>query len=129
MSVTLKVKNRAGTVACWTGVGSKDAAVEEPYTQLHYFYLPGRSPGLHEGYSIDIQRAYSNMKTYTAIIEKCRDTGLYVGFIPGFAGAYSQAESLDELNQNLREVIEMLLEDGEPILEAEFVGTQNVVVA
>lgn len=69
------------------------------------------------------------MKVYTAIIEKCHDTGLYVGFIPGFAGAHSQAESLDELNQNLREVIEMLLEDGEPILEAEFIGTQNVVVA
>lgn len=69
------------------------------------------------------------MKIYTAIIEKCQDTGLYVGFIPGFAGAHSQAESLDELNKNLREVIEMLLEDGEPILEAEFVGTQNVVVA
>jgi len=69
------------------------------------------------------------MKIYTAIIEKCRDTGLYVGFIPGFTGAHSQAESLDELNNNLREVIEMLLEDGEPILEAEFVGTQNVVVA
>ncbi|WP_020157745.1 MULTISPECIES: type II toxin-antitoxin system HicB family antitoxin [Methylobacter] len=69
------------------------------------------------------------MKIYTAIIEKCHDTGLYVGFIPGFAGAHSQAESLDELNQNLREVIEMLLEDGEPILEAEFVGTQNVVIA
>jgi len=69
------------------------------------------------------------MKIYTAIIEKCRDTGLYVGFIPGFTGAHSQAESLDELNQNLREVIEMLLEDGEPILETEFVGTQNVVVA
>ncbi|PKM37474.1 MAG: hypothetical protein CVV06_05665 [Gammaproteobacteria bacterium HGW-Gammaproteobacteria-10] len=69
------------------------------------------------------------MKIYTAIIEKCHDTGLYVGFIPGFAGAHSQAESLDELNQNLREVIEMLLEDGEPTLEAEFVGTQNVVVS
>jgi len=69
------------------------------------------------------------MKIYTAIIEKCHDTGLYVGFIPGFTGAHSQAESLDELNQNLREVIEMLLEDGEPILEAEFVGTQNVIVA
>lgn len=69
------------------------------------------------------------MKIYTAIIEKCHDTGLYAGFIPGFAGAHSQAESLDELNQNLREVIEMLLEDGEPILEAEFVGTQNVVIA
>jgi len=69
------------------------------------------------------------MRSYTAIIEKCHYTGLYVGFIPGFQGAHTQAESLDELNKNLREVIEMLLEDGEPIMEAEFIGTQNVVVA
>ncbi len=69
------------------------------------------------------------MKTFTAVIEKCPDTGLYVGFVPGFPGAHSQAETLDELNDNLREVIEMLLEDGEPKLEGEFIGTQNVVVA
>ncbi len=69
------------------------------------------------------------MKTFTAVIEKCSDTGLYVGFVPGFPGAHSQAETLDELNENLREVIEMLLEDGEPKLEGEFIGTQNVVVA
>lgn len=69
------------------------------------------------------------MKSYTAIVERCPDTGFYVGFIPGFPGAHTQAETLDELNQNLREVVEMLLEDGEPTLEAEFIGTQNVVVA
>lgn len=69
------------------------------------------------------------MKTYTATTERCHDTGLYVGFIPGFQGAYAQAETLNELNRNLREVVEMLLEDGEPILESEFIGTQNVVVA
>lgn len=69
------------------------------------------------------------MRIYTAVIERCQDTGLYVGFIPGFKGAHSQAETLDELNQNLREVVEMLLEDGEPKLDSEFVGTQNVVVA
>ncbi len=69
------------------------------------------------------------MRSYTAIVERCRDTGLYVAFIPGFKGAHTQAETLDELNQNLREVVEMLLEDGEPIFEAEFIGTQNVVVA
>jgi len=43
--------------------------------------------------------------------------------------AHTQAETLDELNKNLREVVEMLLEDGEPVLETEFIGTQNVVVA
>jgi predicted RNase H-like HicB family nuclease len=68
------------------------------------------------------------MKTYTAVIEQCPDTGLYVGYVPGFPGAHSQAATLDELNENLREVIAMLLEDGEPRLEAEFVGTQTVTV-
>ena len=69
------------------------------------------------------------MRTFTAIIEKCKETGLYVGFVPGFPGAHAQGESLDELNNNLKEVIEMLLEDGEPDIEGEFIGTQNVVVA
>ena len=68
------------------------------------------------------------MHQYTAVIERCAETGLYVGYIPGFAGAHSQGETLDELNANLKEVIEMLLEDGEPTLDAEFVGTQMVAV-
>ena len=54
------------------------------------------------------------MRTYTAVIERCPDTGLYVGYVPGFPGAHSQAESLDELNANLREVVEMLLADDAP---------------
>ena len=69
------------------------------------------------------------MKTYTAVVEKCADSGLFVGYVPGFPGAHTQARTLDELNQNLREVLEMLLADGEPTLEAEFVGTQQVAVA
>ncbi|HEY9403924.1 MAG TPA: type II toxin-antitoxin system HicB family antitoxin [Pyrinomonadaceae bacterium] len=69
------------------------------------------------------------MKVFTAVIERCLDTKLYVGYVPGFPGAHSQGESLDELNANLREVIEMLLEDGDPKLEADFVGTQTVMVA
>lgn len=51
------------------------------------------------------------MHVFTAIIEKCPDTGLYVGYVPNFPGAHSQAETLDELHQNLQEVIEMLLEE------------------
>jgi predicted RNase H-like HicB family nuclease len=69
------------------------------------------------------------MKTYTAIVERCPETKLFVGYIPGFPGAHSQGATLDELNHNLKEVVEMLLEDGEPKLEAEFVGTQAVTVA
>lgn len=69
------------------------------------------------------------MKTYTAVVERDPDTGLYVGYVPGFPGAHTQAATLDELNQNLREVIALLLEEGEPELEAEFVGIQTVMVA
>lgn len=69
------------------------------------------------------------MQTFTAVIEKCSDTGLYVGFVPGFPGAHSQGANLDELQANLREVIGMLLEDGTPRLEAEFVGVQTVAIA
>jgi predicted RNase H-like HicB family nuclease len=54
------------------------------------------------------------MRGFTAVIEKCPDTSLYVGYVPGFPGAHSQAETLDELDRNLREVIEMLAEDGKP---------------
>lgn len=57
------------------------------------------------------------MKTFTAIIEKDSDTNLYVGYIPGFPGAHSQGETLDELQENLREVIEMLLEDDNLVIE------------
>ena len=69
------------------------------------------------------------MRVYSAVIERCPQSGLFVGFVPGFSGAHSQRETLDELNRNLQEVIAMLLEDGEPQLESEFVGIQNVGVA
>ena len=69
------------------------------------------------------------MRIYTAVIERDSDTALYVGYVPGFPGAHSQGVTLDELKENLREVIEMLLEDGDPPLEGEFVGTQTIRVA
>jgi predicted RNase H-like HicB family nuclease len=68
------------------------------------------------------------MKTFTAVVERCPDTRLYVAHVPGFPGAHSQGETLDEVHQNLQEVISMLLEEGEPRFEAEFVGTQTVSV-
>ena len=53
------------------------------------------------------------MKSFTAVIERDHETSLFVGYVPGFPGAHSQGETLDELNDNLREVIAMLLEDGQ----------------
>ena len=69
------------------------------------------------------------MKNFTAVIERDTYTGLYVGCVPGFSGAHSQGETLDELRSNLQEVIEMLLEEGDPGLESVFIGTQNIEVA
>lgn len=68
------------------------------------------------------------MRTFTAIIERDTDTQLYVGYVPGFPGAHSQGETLDELQENLREVIEMLLEDEKPFFQTEFVGIQQIAV-
>lgn len=67
-------------------------------------------------------------QSYTAVVERDADTGLLVGYVPGLPGAHSQGVTWDELQQNLREVLAMILEDGEPQVESEFVGTQLVSV-
>jgi predicted RNase H-like HicB family nuclease len=69
------------------------------------------------------------MRSYTAVIERDSETGFYVGYVPGFPGAHTQGESLEELRANLHAVVEMLLEDGAPQLAGEFVGTQRIQVA
>ncbi len=69
------------------------------------------------------------MRTYNVIVERDADTGIFVGWVPGWPGAHSQGETLDEVQDNLREVIAMLLEDGDPKLESEFVGLQTIRVA
>ena len=69
------------------------------------------------------------MRKFTAVVEKCRETGLFVGYVPGFPGAHSQGATIEEVAANLREVIGMLLEDGEPDLEADFVEAREIVVS
>lgn len=69
------------------------------------------------------------MRTLSFVVERDGNTGLYVGYVPGWPGAHSQGASLDELQQNLREVVELLLEDGDPKIESEFVGVQTIQLA
>ena len=70
------------------------------------------------------------MKTSTAVIERDRETGSYVGYVPGLPGGHSQGVTLDELRSNLREAIELIMEgENPPELSVEFVGTQQIVVA
>ncbi len=55
------------------------------------------------------------MKDYqfVAQVQEDVDTGLYIGVIPTLPGAHTQAKSLNELNVNLKEVIELCLEEME----------------
>jgi predicted RNase H-like HicB family nuclease len=69
------------------------------------------------------------LRTFTAVVERDPQSGIYVGYVPGFPGAHSQGASPEELQSNLREVVEMLLEDGDPELDGEFVGTQTILIA
>ena len=71
------------------------------------------------------------MKTFTAYVEQDKETGLYIGIVPGVPGAHTQAATLDELQKNLKEVLELCLEeyegDGENL--PNFVGLQQIEVA
>lgn len=71
------------------------------------------------------------MRTFTAYLEWDPETKLYVGFVPGIPGAHTQGKSLDELQKNLKEVLELCLEeyrnDGEDL--PRFIGLQQIEVA
>jgi predicted RNase H-like HicB family nuclease len=69
------------------------------------------------------------MRSYRFVVERDPETGVFVGYVPGWPGAHTQGSNMDELQQNLREVLEMLLEDGQPTLESEFVDVRTVQVA
>jgi predicted RNase H-like HicB family nuclease len=67
----------------------------------------------------------------TAYIERDVETGLYVGTVPGIPGAHTQAETLDELQCNLKEVVELCLEEMDEESRAlipEFIGVQQLRV-
>jgi len=70
------------------------------------------------------------MKVFTAYVEWDPDTELYVGFVPGIPGAHTQAATLDELHLNLKEVLELCLEESPRPLEElpRFVGLQQIEV-
>ena len=68
------------------------------------------------------------MRTFNMVVERDPDTGSYLGYVPGWPGAHTQGATLDELQANLREVVLMLLEDGDPKMESEFIGVQTLRV-
>ncbi|MCL2285137.1 MAG: type II toxin-antitoxin system HicB family antitoxin [Firmicutes bacterium] len=48
---------------------------------------------------------------YTAYIERDNESGLYIGVVPSIVGARTCAETIDELQIKLEEVITLCLEE------------------
>jgi predicted RNase H-like HicB family nuclease len=71
------------------------------------------------------------MITFTAYVEWDPETKLYVGIVPGINGAHTQGATLDELQKNLKEVLELCLEEIKDSVEdlPHFVGLQQIEVA
>lgn len=71
------------------------------------------------------------LKTFAAYVEWDQETHLYVGIVPGIPGAHTQGATLDELHKNLREVLELCLEEYKGRIEdlPRFVGLQQIDVA
>jgi predicted RNase H-like HicB family nuclease len=71
------------------------------------------------------------MRTFSAYVEWDPETKLYVGIVPGLPGAHTQAATLDELQKNLREVLQLCLEEFKGSLDdlPHFVGLQQIEVA
>lgn len=72
------------------------------------------------------------MSKITAYIEKDTETGFYIAIVPQIPGAYTQAESLDELQKNLKEVVELCLEEMDEEERKDipdFIGVQQIEVA
>jgi predicted RNase H-like HicB family nuclease len=70
------------------------------------------------------------MKTFTAFVEQDEETGLYIGIVPGIPGAHTQAATLDELRENLKEVLELCLKEYGSNEEKlpKFIGLQQIEV-
>jgi predicted RNase H-like HicB family nuclease len=69
-------------------------------------------------------------KTLTAYVEYDRESKLYVGMVPGIRGAHTQAATLDELQDNLKEVLELCMEEDGALLDEmpNFVGLQQIEI-
>lgn len=68
------------------------------------------------------------MFVLNAIIERDLETGLLVGSVPGIPGAHTQGRSVEEVRDHLKEVLELLKDEGVLRPESEFVGTTALTI-
>ena len=66
---------------------------------------------------------------FDVVVERDSE-GYLVATVPALPGCHTQARSLDELMERVREVIELCLEeDASPPQRLEFVGVQRIRIA
>lgn len=66
---------------------------------------------------------------FDVVIERDEE-GFYVASVPALPGCHTQAKSLDELMERVREAIELCLEDrNTPEKRLDFVGIQRITIA
>jgi len=62
------------------------------------------------------------------VITERDEDGYYLGEVPQLRACYSQGRTLDELMVNIKEVIELCLEEGGEEVLPEFVGIQKAAL-
>lgn len=68
-------------------------------------------------------------REFDVVIERDAE-GYYVASVPTLPGCHTQARSIDELMERVKEAIALCLEDrGQPPEQLDFVGVQRVRVA
>jgi predicted RNase H-like HicB family nuclease len=66
---------------------------------------------------------------FDVVIERDEE-GYYVASVAQLPGCHTQARSLDEVTQRIREAIELYLEaEGAPRESLEFIGIQRITIA
>ncbi len=69
------------------------------------------------------------LRQFDVVIERDSE-GCYVASVPQIPACHTQARSLDEVTEGIREAIELCLEvEGAPQNELEFVGIQRIHIA
>lgn len=65
-------------------------------------------------------------RTLTVLIEQDAD-GCYVATVPALKSCYTQAKTLEELYPRIKEVIELCLEEEDPV-PMKFIGVQQIEI-
>lgn len=88
-------------------------------------------------WTVELRLWYTNIdpmsKTYTAVMYRDAESGTFVASVPALPGVFTCADSLAELRDNLREAVELMLEDlaatGDAAVEDVSVTVEPIEVA